>query len=148
MDDSSLFALLARRGPVPYPGTWLGVPFADLRFADRLGAEVARDEGLSSIVVDRVDGRVWLVPADGGVPLLVNSDVESLVACSVVYGRASDEVEEADEPEEEPDDEMAAGDAFAEALVVEFRGIDAVAVDGENAFWSVAAEELGYAYPG
>jgi SUKH-4 immunity protein of toxin-antitoxin system len=145
VDDAQLFARLAERGPVPYPGNWLDAPFPDTRVGNRTYAVIARDDGLSSIAVDRADGRVWLLSEDGEETGLVNSTVEALIACSLAYGRASDEVEEM-EPEDQ-DDDMSAGDDFTDALVAEFRRIDTSAVAGENAFWSIAAEELGYALP-
>nr|WP_243745340.1 SUKH-4 family immunity protein [Streptomyces hainanensis] len=137
MDDRRIADALEQREPVPYPGTWLPAPFPE-----RSGhAVIAQDPGLSALAVDRATGHVRLLAEDGGAPPeLVNSTVRALVDCSRAYAEAAAREIDADDED--------AGDALTDALLERFRAIDPAAVDRENAFWSVAAEELGYGITG
>ncbi|MFX4291458.1 SUKH-4 family immunity protein [Streptomyces bohaiensis] len=144
MDDVELAELLDQREAFPYPGTWLAAPFANREAGGRKLAVVARDEGLSFIGVDRADGGVWGVP-EGGAPNLVNTGLTELVACSRAYREASVRLAGTGDGPEAPGTKPLAGDHLTQTLVSRFREIDPAAVADENTFWSVAAEELGYA---
>ncbi|PRY44511.1 SUKH-4 family immunity protein [Umezawaea tangerina] len=151
MDDAQLLALLSQRGTVPYPGTWSTAPLPLLPHHNC--TVIARDDGISTLAVDRQTGHVHLYMDDDTEPHLVNSDIPSLIACSLVYERASAEVDAMEDRDDYPDDDdddedvMARADAFTEALMAELRSIDAPAVTDPESLWSTAAEELGYAIP-
>ncbi|MGW5312202.1 SUKH-4 family immunity protein [Nocardia thailandica] len=149
MTDSTLAAALNGLGTVPYPGEWPAPPFGERRCGDRLLAVIADDPGISVLGVDRADGSVWILPA-GGAADLVNTGVDALVACSIVYAAARAEAEAMEntfDDDGDPDDEHDRGEEFADALIARFRAVDPAAVAHENTLWSVAAEELGYAIP-
>ncbi|GAA2319960.1 hypothetical protein GCM10009853_092580 [Glycomyces scopariae] len=145
LTDRDIARALADRADTPYPGEWQEPPYREHRAGGRVYALVAADPGLSDIGVDREGGGVWLLPA-GDEPTLVNSSAAAFTACSKVYAEAAAEVERAEA--EDPDEDEDRGDAFTEAVLERLAAVDAAAVDDENAFWSVAAEELGYAMPG
>ena len=90
---------------------------------------------------------MWLLPS-GDEPGQLNSSVAAYVACSNVYAEAAAEAArfEAEELGDEDDDEDR-GDAFTEAVIERLAAVDPVAVEDENGFWSVVAEELGYSLP-
>ncbi|MFD0555835.1 SUKH-4 family immunity protein [Stackebrandtia endophytica] len=165
MRDEEIFEQLSQHSAVPYPGTWLAAPFEDRHVGDRVFAVVATDPGLSTIGVDRASGEPWLLP-ENDEPSLINSSLEALVACSQVYARAAEEAarreaagfsdddddagvddDAAEDPEEDGEDDFDAGDEFTDTLIARFATIDEPAVSDENAFWPVAAEELGYTLP-
>jgi hypothetical protein len=118
---------------LPYPGDWGIGPDGNGR------TRVAVDPGLSSIVVDRADGTVLLVGPDGE-ESVINSSPDTLAEFAGRYSAAlgaaavPDEQDEADEYWE----------SLGEELLERFRGIDPVAVEDAESFWSVAVEELGY----
>jgi len=109
---------------------------------------VALDPGLSALGVRRADGSLWGLPEDG-IPHLVNSSAAVFVAFNRAYEEAAAEANAYEGPDNDSDaaEDLAeeAADAHTEALVERFEAIDAAAVAGENSFWRVAAEELGYA---
>lgn len=138
------------------PGLWPGARPARIRaggrrpFAERTVdgvryAVVALDPGLSALGVRRTDGSVWGLPEDGA-PHLVNSSVAAFVACSRAHTEAAAEAAGYDGAGDDGDEDAAerAADALTEALLERFAALDAPAVADENAFWCVAAEELGY----
>ncbi|MFE6867187.1 SUKH-4 family immunity protein [Kitasatospora sp. NPDC057692] len=153
MDDAELASLLAGRADCPYPGTWPDTPFEERSVDGVRYALVAVDPGLSVLGVRRDDGSLWCLAEDGRRDLL-NSGVTAFVAFTRAYAEAVTEADAYDGPGDDLDDEAAleaeeeAADAFTERLLVRFRGLDAAAVADENAFWSVAAEELGYGLGG
>ena len=118
---------------LPYPGVWGIGPDGNGR------SRIAVDDGLSSIVVDRADGTVLLVGRDGD-ESVVNSSPDALAEFAVRYSAAL-------RPASVPDDADEADEywqATGESLLEWFRGVDPVAVDDPDGFWSVAAEEVGY----
>ncbi|MFG1922663.1 SUKH-4 family immunity protein [Cryptosporangium sp. NPDC048952] len=118
---------------LPYPGDWGIGPDGNGR------TRIAVDEGLSSIVVDREDGTVLLVGPDGD-ESVINSSPDALAEFAARYSVAL-------QPSSVPDDEDEVDEfweAAGEELLERFRGIDPVAVEDAESFWSVAAEELGY----
>jgi hypothetical protein len=145
-DDQQIARDLAGRAEVPYPGEWHEAPFRDHRLGARLFAVVASDPGLSDIGVDRADGSVWLLPS-GDEPGRLNMSVAAFVTCSKVYAEAAAEAAqiEAEGPGDDEDEDR--GDAFTDAVIERLASVDPVAVEDENGFWSVAAEELGYSLP-
>ncbi|MFF8915433.1 SUKH-4 family immunity protein [Streptomyces sp. NPDC015032] len=114
-------------------------------------AVVALDPGLSALGVRRTDGSLWGLPEDG-VPHLVNSSPEALVAFTRAYERAAAEAAAYEGPESDSDEaeDLAeqAADALTDALMERFGALDAAAVADENSFWCIAAEELGYSMNG
>ncbi|GAA0252957.1 SUKH-4 family immunity protein [Cryptosporangium japonicum] len=118
---------------LPYPGDWGIGPDGNGR------TRVAVDQGLSTIVVDRTDGTVLLVGPDGD-ESVINSSPDTLAEFAGQYSAAlgasavPDDADEADEYWE----------SLGEQLLERFRGIDPVAVEDAESFWSVAVEELGY----
>ncbi|MDT0321108.1 SUKH-4 family immunity protein [Streptomyces millisiae] len=137
MDDTRITEALVGRERVPYPGSWLTAPFVERAVGGRTYAVVADDPGLSALAVDRATGQVWLL-ADGDEVELVNSSLRALVACSRAYAEAALDAAHLDDEDED------AGDELTDALLARLAALDEVATDDENAFWSVAAEELGY----
>ena len=118
---------------LPYPGVWGIGPNGNGR------TRIAVDDGLSTIVVDRADGTVLLIGADGD-ESLINSSPDALAEFAVRYDVAL-------RPASIPEDADEADDYWeevGEALLERFRGIDPVAVEDQESFWSVAAEEVGY----
>lgn len=145
-DDQQIARDLADRAELPYPGEWQEAPFRDHRLGARVFAVVASDPGLSDIGVDRADGSVWLL-ASGDEPGRLNLSVAAFVACSKVYAEAAAEAAGLEAQELGDDEDEDRGDAFTEAVVERLAAVDPVAVEDENGFWSVAAEELGYSLP-
>ncbi|MFB7475097.1 hypothetical protein [Kitasatospora sp. NPDC056184] len=80
----------------------------------------------------------------------MNSGGAAFVVCTRAYAAAATGAAAYDGPGDDLDEEAApeadeeAADAFTERLVERFGDLDAAAVGDENAFWGVAAEELGY----
>ncbi|GAA1693839.1 hypothetical protein GCM10009830_47050 [Glycomyces endophyticus] len=144
MTDQQIARDLADRADTPYPGEWQEPPFREHRAGDRVYALVASDPGLSDIGVDRAGGGVWLLP-EGDAPALVNTSAAAFTACSKVYAESAAEVERVEA--EDPDEDEDRGDAFTEMVLERLAAIDPAAVEDENGFWPVAAEELGYAMP-
>ncbi|WP_259454092.1 SUKH-4 family immunity protein [Streptomyces ginkgonis] len=145
MDDAETAGALARCTPCPYPGRWQEAPFAERTVDGVRYAVVALDPGLSALGVRRTDGAVWGLPEDGA-PHLVNSSVAAFVACSRAHAEAAAGYDGYDGAGDDGDEDAAerAADALTEALLERFAALDAPAVADENAFWCVAAEELGY----
>jgi hypothetical protein len=149
VDDARLAEQLAGRAACPYPGTWQQPPYAERAVDGVRYALVAVDPGLSALGVRRDDGSLWGLP-DGAEPHLVNSGVPAFVAFTGLYAAAAAEAEAYEGPDDEDDEageDVAAedaADALTEELTARFREVDAPAVADENAFWCVAAEELGY----
>jgi len=131
LTDSEIQAVVAELSDealtTPYPGRWEYHP-GDERVT------IGVDPGLTTIVVDRADGTVRIVDADG--ESLVNSSPTALVACAREYTTALENsiLSAAD----------ADWDAVGEALLERLRTIDPAAVEDENSMWSFAAEEVGY----
>ncbi|MEU6249051.1 SUKH-4 family immunity protein [Glycomyces sp. NPDC047010] len=130
---------------LPYPGQWQDAPLPQSRVGGRDFDLLAVDPGLSAVGVDRADGSVWLLP-EGGEPSPVNASREAFDACAAIYKEAAAEAERL-AANGFSDDEEDPGDAFTDALLERFAAVDETAVADENGFWSVAAEELGYALP-
>lgn len=147
MDDAELASLLAGCTGSPYPGAWQDTPFAERTIEGERYALVALDPGLSALGVRRADGSLWGLPEDG-TPHLVNSSAAAFVAFSRAYEEAAAEADayegsdSGSDAAEDPAEEAA--DALTEALMERFEAMDVAAVAEENAFWCVAAEELGY----
>lgn len=137
MDDTRITEALVGRARVPYPGGWLPAPFAERTVGGRTYAVVADDPGLSALAVDRATGQLWLLAEDDEAEL-VNSSLQALVACSRAYAEAVLDAAHLDDEDED------AGDELTDALLARLAALDEAATDDENAFWSVAAEELGY----
>ncbi|RRR98388.1 SUKH-4 family immunity protein [Glycomyces terrestris] len=152
MTDEQIAAALAGRAATPYPGEWQSPPFRDRREGGRVFAVVAIDPGLSEIGVDRDGGGVYLL---GEEPVLVNASAAAFTACSQVYAAASAEADRLEAAAEaiaadddvDDDEEEDRGDAFTEVVLARLAAADPAAVADENAFWSIAAEELGYRIP-
>ncbi|MFB9662741.1 SUKH-4 family immunity protein [Glycomyces mayteni] len=130
---------------LPYPGQWQTPPLPQACTGGRDFDLLAVDPGLSAIGLDRADGTVWLLP-EGGEPSPVNASREAFDACAAIYEEAAAEAERL-AAAGFSDDEEDPGDAFTDALLERLAAADATAVADENGFWSVAAEELGYALP-
>ncbi|WP_218003876.1 SUKH-4 family immunity protein [Nocardia pneumoniae] len=134
--DAALAGLGDRRGSmVPFAGTWSLAPYPHTQLADgRACTVLADDDGLQTLVVAD-DGEVLIVTDDG--TELVNTTIERFAACARAYAEARKQARHIDEDDE-------ALEAHGEQTLATLRGIDPAAVAGENQFWSVAAEELGY----
>lgn len=146
VNDEQIARDLADRAEIPYPGEWQRPPFRELRLGDRVFALVASDPGLSDIGVDRADGGVWLLPAEGESAQL-NTSAAAFTACSKVYAAAAAEAERLAAADVGDDEDEDRGDAFTEDVLERLAAVDPVAVEDENGLWSVAAEELGYSLP-
>ncbi|WP_330230435.1 SUKH-4 family immunity protein [Nocardia sp. NBC_00508] len=135
--DAALASLDGRRGSmVPFAGTWCLAPYPRTQFADgRACTVLADDDGLQTLVIAD-DGEVLIVTDDG--TTLVNTTIQRFAACARAYTEARKQARHIDEDDEET------LEAHGEQTLATFRGIDPAAVAGENQFWSVAAEELGY----
>ncbi|WP_123560547.1 SUKH-4 family immunity protein [Kitasatospora cineracea] len=149
MDDTRLDALtLACAGVLPYPGEWRRAPYEEREVDGARYHLVAVDPGVSAIGV-RVDGGpVMVLPEEEGEPGLLNSGPGQLLAFLELYREAAAEAERY-EADEEPDESPAAAEEPADALLARFAAVDPAAVDpaavaDENAYWCIAAEELGY----
>jgi hypothetical protein len=130
------------------PGCGKASPFAERTVSGARYALVAVDPGLSALVLRRDDGSLWYLP-EGGVPELVNSSVEAFVAFNRAYEEAAAQAAAYEGPGDGLDDETVdlaeqAADALIEALLDRFGRLDTEAVAGENSFWRIGAEELGY----
>ena len=150
MRDEEIFELLSRRAAVPYPGTWPTAPFENRHLGDQVYALVAIDPGLSAIGVDRELGELWLLPEDDE-SSLINSGIAAFVTCSQVYATAVEEAArleaEGFSDDDSDEDDSDPGDEFTDALIAQFATIDEPSTADENAFWPIAAEELGYSLP-
>ncbi|MFD8823471.1 SUKH-4 family immunity protein [Streptomyces sp. NPDC059605] len=145
MDDTELAPLLAGCTRFPHPGAWQEPPFAERTIDGARYALVAVDPGLGALGLRRDDGSLWNLPEDGD-PHLLNSGVAAFIAFNRAYEEAADEAAAYEGPGGDADDDEAeqAADALTDALLERFEALDADAVADENAFWCVAAEELGY----
>ncbi|MFJ6619151.1 SUKH-4 family immunity protein [Kitasatospora sp. NPDC091335] len=154
MNDAELSSLLAGcAARCPYPGAWQEGPLTERAVDGVRYVLVAVDPEVSALGVRREDGSLWCLP-EGGEPQLVNSGVEAFVAFTRAYEKAAAEADAYDGPGAGPDEgldgneavDLAERDAdeLTEALLERFAELDAEAVADENAFWCVAAEELGY----
>jgi hypothetical protein len=116
---------------VPYPGTWARTPY-ELRAGRPV---IADDPGLSMIVVDRDCGTVLQV--DDHDEFVVNGSLAALVECARRYTAAirTPDVDDADDNDWE---------AIGRDLLAQIRAIDPGVADGEDTFWAVVAEEVGY----
>ncbi|WP_424215923.1 SUKH-4 family immunity protein (plasmid) [Streptomyces sp. BI20] len=134
-EDARIAAVLGGCAHVPYPGVWRAAPFVERVVDGVCHALVAVDPGAGAIGLRRDGGSLWLLP-EGGAARLLNSDLAAFVAFDRAYGEASVEAE--------AEAEERAAEESAEALTARFRALDPAAVADENAFWNIAAEELGY----
>ncbi|WP_218579916.1 SUKH-4 family immunity protein [Nocardia cyriacigeorgica] len=135
--DAALAGLDSRReSMVPFAGIWCPAPYPRTQLADGRGCTVlADDDGLQTLVVAD-DGEVLIMTDDGAE--LVNTTIECFARCARAYTDARTQARQIDEDDDET------MEAHGEHTLATIRSIDAAAVVGENQFWSVAAEELGY----
>ncbi|MEU5385368.1 SUKH-4 family immunity protein [Kitasatospora cineracea] len=143
MDDTQLDALtLACADVLPHPGEWRRAPYEEREVDGARYHLVAVDPGVSALGV-RVDGGPVMVLPEEGEPGLLNSGPGQLLAFLELYREAAAEAERY-EAGEEPDESLAAAEELTDALLARFAAVDPAAVADENAYWCVAAEELGY----
>jgi SUKH-4 immunity protein len=113
---------------VPYPGAWARPPYES-----RAGRPViAHDPGLSAIVVDRDRDTVILMDTNG--EAVLNASLAVFVECARRYTAAI----------HTPDADDDSWETIGRELLAQIRAIDPDAADGEDRFWAVAAEEVGY----
>ncbi|GAA2094396.1 SUKH-4 family immunity protein [Kitasatospora saccharophila] len=145
MDDTELDALTAAcAGVLPYPGEWRRAPYEVREVAGERYHLVAVDPGVSAIGVRADGGPVVVLPEEGaGKPGLLNSGPGRLLAFLELYRAAAEEAERY-EAGEELDEALAAAEELTDALLARFAAVDPAAVADENAYWCIAAEELGY----
>jgi hypothetical protein len=116
----------------PYPGKWARPPYESPGGRTVLAA----DPGLSSIVLEPISGKVVLVEPSG--ESVINQSLQAFVACARSYTAA------VNAPGVDGDDDDA-WEAVGNRLLEEIRRIDPGAAAYEDeAFWSAAAEEVGY----
>ncbi|QKW18795.1 SUKH-4 family immunity protein [Kitasatospora sp. NA04385] len=145
MDDTELDALtLACAGVLPYPGRWQEAPYEEREVDGERYCLIAVDAGVSAIGVRADGGPVVVLPEEEGEPGLLNSGPGQLLAFLELYRAAAAEAERY-EAGEELDEALAAAEALTDALLARFAAVDPAAVADENAYWCIAAEELGYA---
>lgn len=127
-DAEIVASLTASARAVPYPGEWLEPPFDGER-----QALVARDGGLSELRVDRESGRVFGIELASGAAQTIAPSPAALAVLGDAYADAV---------------ARSAGASEHELRVVEGALLAAVRVVAAElaepeAFWSIAAEELG-----
>ncbi|RPE35701.1 SUKH-4 family immunity protein [Kitasatospora cineracea] len=145
MDDTRLDALTpACAGVLPYPGEWRRAPYEEREVDGARYHLVAVDPGVSAIGVRVGGGPVMVLSEEEeGEPGLLNSGPGQLLAFLELYREAAEEAERY-EADEEPDESPAAAEELTDALLARFAAVDPAAVADENAYWCIAAEELGY----
>ncbi|MFJ5234966.1 SUKH-4 family immunity protein [Kitasatospora sp. NPDC088391] len=144
MDDTQLAALTAICADVlPYPGEWQRPPYAERAVGGQRYRVLAVDPGIGAIGLRDGDGSVWMLREEGE-PGLLNSGTRTLLAFVELYREAAAEAERY-EAGEDVEDSIDAADALTDALLAGFAAVDPAAVADENAYWHIAAEELGYA---
>ncbi|MFB7948081.1 SUKH-4 family immunity protein [Kitasatospora phosalacinea] len=143
MDDTELDALTAACADVlPYPGEWRRAPYEEWEAAGERYRLIAVDPGVSAIGVRGDGGPVVVLPEEGE-PGVLNSGPRQLLAFLELYRAAAAEAERY-EAGEELDESLAAAEELTDALLARFAAVDPAAVEDENAYWCLAAEELGY----
>ncbi|MEV7216370.1 SUKH-4 family immunity protein [Kitasatospora cineracea] len=148
MDDTELDALtLACADVLPYPGRWREAPYEEREVGGARYRLIAVDEGISAIGVRGDGGSVWVLPVGEEEPGLLNSGPGQLLAFLELYREAAAEAERyeaGEEPDVAEDAAEDAGEELTDALLARFAAVDPAAVADENAYWCIAAEELGY----
>jgi hypothetical protein len=123
---------------VPFEGKWHTAPYPEREVAGRTCAILVDDPGIQQLVVSRDNGEVLFAAADSDATELVNRSLAQFAASARIYLDARQRAESIDK---EDDKKLEKNGKRALSAI---RKADRKAVRGENQFWSVATEELGY----
>lgn len=122
---------------LPFEGKWHTAPHPEREVAGRMCAILADDPGIQQLVVSRDKGEV-LFADDRDDTALVNQSLEQFAASARIYLDAREQAEAIGQDDDKALEKN--GNRARKAI----RKVDRKAVRGENQFWSVATEELGY----
>ncbi|MBP2327985.1 hypothetical protein JOF56_008370 [Kibdelosporangium banguiense] len=119
---------------VPFEGKWHTAPYPEREVAGRTCAILVDDPGIQQLVVSRDNGEVLLADSDS--TELVNRSLAQFATSIQIYLDARQQAESINDDKAFRKNGKRARTAIRKA--------DRHAVRGENQFWSVATEELGY----